>query len=280
MIELKIDPEFESLIPPLSDEEFQQLKDNIISEGRVRDALIVWNGIILDGHNRWKIVQENPDIPFSTEEMSFTTRNEATAWMIRNQLGRRNLTNYDRAKLALRLKPILVEEAKKRQLSTLKQNAEDTDVPISAQRGNSRVRDELAKIAGVGHDTIEKVQVIENSATPEEKEKLSKGEVSVNKVFTSIRDRENPNSGFTKERREKKKLIDAVIADMYSPEVKPFTIEMLEEEIEINGKNYIDLLRGQLVERSTLLVGDNRPRVVSKIDFIVSEIQKIRGLVT
>lgn len=278
MIELKIDPEFESLIPPLSDEEFQQLKDNIISEGRVRDALIVWNGIILDGHNRWKIVQENPDIPFSTEEMSFTTRNEATAWMIRNQLGRRNLTNYDRAKLALRLKPILVEEAKKRQAAT--QFGSSTVVPISAPPQKSKVRDELAKIAGVGHDTIEKVQVIENSATPEEKEKLSKGEVSVNKVFTSIRDRENPNSGFTKERREKKKLIDAVIADMYSPEVKPFTIEMLEEEIEINGKNYIDLLRGQLVERSTLLVGDNRPRVVSKIDFIVSEIQKIRGLVT
>ena len=275
MIELKIDPEFESLIPPLSDEEFQQLKDNIISEGRVRDALIVWNGIILDGHNRWKIVQENPDIPFSTEEMSFTTRNEATAWMIRNQLGRRNLTNYDRAKLALRLKPILVEEAKKRMTA-----GKADPVPISARGGTGKVRDELAKIAGVGHDTIEKVQVIENSATPEEKEKLSKGEVSVNKVFTSIRDRENPNSGFTKERREKKKLIDAVIADMYSPEVKPFTIEMLEEEIEINGKNYIDLLRGQLVERSTLLVGDNRPRVVSKIDFIVSEIQKIRGLVT
>ena len=279
MIELKIDPEFESLIPPLSDEEFQQLKDNIISEGRVRDALIVWNGIILDGHNRWKIVQENPDIPFSTEEMSFTTRNEATAWMIRNQLGRRNLTNYDRAKLALRLKPILVEEAKKRQAEYYG-NQYDGQVLKSAQVQKSKVRDELAKIAGVGHDTIEKVQVIENSATPEEKEKLSKGEVSVNKVFTSIRDRENQNSGFTKERREKKKLIDAVIADMYSPEVKPFTIEMLEEEIEINGKNYIDLLRGQLVERSTLLVGDNRPRVVSKIDFIVSEIQKIRGLVT
>ena len=71
--------------------------------------------------------------------------------MIRNQLGRRNLTNYDRAKLALSLKPLLVEEAKKRMTA-----GKADPVQKSAQ---GKVRDELAKAAGVSHDIIDKVQL-------------------------------------------------------------------------------------------------------------------------
>jgi hypothetical protein len=52
---LKIDPEFESMCPPLTDEEYEQLKENIIAEGEVLMPLIVWNGVIIDGHNRYKI---------------------------------------------------------------------------------------------------------------------------------------------------------------------------------------------------------------------------------
>lgn len=36
-------------------------------------------------------------------------------WIIKNQFGRRNLPAYERAKLALRLEPIIREKAKERQ---------------------------------------------------------------------------------------------------------------------------------------------------------------------
>lgn len=99
MQELQIDPEFERIIPPLTADEFQLLKENILAEGKVRDALITWNGIIVDGHNRYKVIREHPEIPFTTEEKSFVDREEAIWWMCGNQLGRRNLTEYQRENL-------------------------------------------------------------------------------------------------------------------------------------------------------------------------------------
>lgn len=54
--------------------------------------LIVWNGTIVDGHNRYKIVQEHPEIIFTVHEKDFDNRYEALVWICNNQLGRRNLT--------------------------------------------------------------------------------------------------------------------------------------------------------------------------------------------
>lgn len=59
----------------------------------MRDALIVWNDTIIDGHNRWRIIQKHPDLPFTVEERTFENRDEAILWMCNNQLGRRNLND-------------------------------------------------------------------------------------------------------------------------------------------------------------------------------------------
>ena len=55
MINLKIDPEFQSQIPPLTDDEFKQLEENILKEGKLLSPLIVWNSTLVDGHNRYEI---------------------------------------------------------------------------------------------------------------------------------------------------------------------------------------------------------------------------------
>ena len=92
MINLKIDPEFQSQIPPLTDDEFKQLEENILKEGKLLSPLIVWNNILVDGHNRYAILQKHPEIYFSTMPLRFENREEAIAWICRNQLGRRNLS--------------------------------------------------------------------------------------------------------------------------------------------------------------------------------------------
>lgn len=89
---LQIDPEFESKIPPLTDEEYRQLEDNIVFEGVVLMPLIVWNDTIVDGHNRYKIAQAHPGVIFDVLEKDFDNRYEALSWICKNQLGRRNLT--------------------------------------------------------------------------------------------------------------------------------------------------------------------------------------------
>ena len=57
--QLKIDPEFQSKIPPLQFEEEQQLEQNIIAEGRLLNPIIIWNGYILDGHTRYRILKKH-----------------------------------------------------------------------------------------------------------------------------------------------------------------------------------------------------------------------------
>ena len=61
MINLKIDPEFQNQIPPLTDDEYKQLEENILKEGKLLSPLIVWNNTLVDGHNRYEIVQEHPE---------------------------------------------------------------------------------------------------------------------------------------------------------------------------------------------------------------------------
>ena len=92
MINLKIDPEFQSQIPPLANDEFKQLEENILKEGKLISPLIVWNNTLVDGHNRYAILQKHPEIYFSTMPLRFENREEAIAWICRNQLGRRNLS--------------------------------------------------------------------------------------------------------------------------------------------------------------------------------------------
>lgn len=93
MDKLRIDPEFRDKIPPLTDAEFEQLRENILNDGEVYEPIVVWNGTIIDGHNRWRIIQEHPEIPYKVKEMDFADKWEAAEWMYRKQLGRRNLSD-------------------------------------------------------------------------------------------------------------------------------------------------------------------------------------------
>ena len=90
--QLKIDPEFQSKIPPLQFEEEQQLKQNNIAEGRLLNPIITWNGYILDGHTRYRILKKHGFIKFEVEEIQLANKYEALAWICKNQLGRRNLS--------------------------------------------------------------------------------------------------------------------------------------------------------------------------------------------
>ena len=91
-MDLKIDQEFASRIPPLTDDEFRQLEDNILADGVVINPIIVWNGVIVDGHNRFRILGKHPHVKYTVHEKSFDDRFSALAWICKNQLGRRNLT--------------------------------------------------------------------------------------------------------------------------------------------------------------------------------------------
>lgn len=180
-----IDKEFESLIPPLSAEEFQQLEENCLRDG-IRDALIVWeqdgNDILIDGHNRFRIVGKHPTIQFNIKRMQFADRNEAIRWIILNQFGRRNLSAYDRSLLALKLKPVIAEKAESNLHLSDGKGCQKSDKvkPIDTKK-------ELAKVAGVSHDTIHKVEAIEGSNDERLKQQVKNGDISINKGYQIVK---------------------------------------------------------------------------------------------
>ena len=106
-------------------------------------------------------------------------------WMILNQFGRRNLSNYQRSVLALELEEVFTKKAKenlgRNQYSTLQNSAESK--PIDTRK-------ELSKVASVSHDTITRVKKIEEKADEETKAKLRTGEISINQVYTDIKKQE------------------------------------------------------------------------------------------
>ncbi len=92
---LNIDPEFESFISPLEDEEYEELTNNILEYG-IQDPIKTWNGYIIDGHNRYNILEEqgmlDEGYPILDMTSDLDDKVDAKLWMVKNQLGRRNLT--------------------------------------------------------------------------------------------------------------------------------------------------------------------------------------------
>jgi len=102
-------------------------------------------------------------------------------WMLQNQLGRRNLNDYQRSEIALQLEDLLKGQAKVRQLAGLRQYApdEDTVKQNSAEREAGQSRDAVAQTSGVSHNTIDKVKTIRAAAIPEVQDMARSGAVSI-----------------------------------------------------------------------------------------------------
>ena len=191
---MQIKDEFKKLIPALSVEEFKQLEQNCLAEG-IREKIITWNGFIIDGHNRFEIATRW-NLEYESESKRFKDENKVKEWMIHNQFGRRNLSNYQRSVLALELESVFSERANE----SYKENV-GRPSKLSQKSDTIKIdtKKELAKVANVSHDTIAKVKVIEAKATPEVKAQLSTGEVSINQAYQEIKKEEK------KEQQEVKK---------------------------------------------------------------------------
>ena len=97
--ELKIDPEFSELLDPLDIEEWNELMVGLKAHGCVY-PIIVWNGTVIEGHNRYSICRDN-DIPFQVKEIQFEDKKEAEIWILTNQIAKRNVASFRRYELIL-----------------------------------------------------------------------------------------------------------------------------------------------------------------------------------
>lgn len=181
-LQIIIDPEFQHALPELGSEEKALLESHIARDG-CRESLITWNGILIDGHNRYEICTRR-GIPYVTHEMDFNSREDALIWIFQNQIGRRNLTDYSRGEAALKLKDAIAKRARDRQLA-------GTNLPENLPEGSKGdTRDEIGSLAGISGKTVDKVEYLKNHAPEDLKKELRSGEVSINKAFTEVKEEE------------------------------------------------------------------------------------------
>lgn len=179
-------PEMAELLPPLSGEQLTALETDILKNGCYSPIIVNEDIIIVDGHNRQKLCEQN-NIPYNMAVFSFTDLLEAKQWALDTQKGRRNLDKWELGKIALKLKPDL--EAKARENMAAGGQAyrpSELDKEGSAMLPNLTsvdTRKELAEAVGLGERTMGKIMQIDENAPPAVKEALDNRELSINQGY-------------------------------------------------------------------------------------------------
>ena len=310
MRQLTIDPEFRDKVPPMTQEEFQQLEENIVKAGRVLVPLVVWGNTIVDGHNRWAIIEKHPEIEYQIEQIEFKDRYEAIVWICKNQLGRRNLTEAQKS--YLRGKQY---EAEKMTQGTNNQyvqakNENGQNVHFQSRR---EIKDgtagRIGKEYGVNGRTIRRdaefakgIDMAEKTA-PGIRDAILSGEVKVSKetvaqlpsmpketrsaTIQSIasgdppKKKSNNPAGYSKERRELDKTIENVVSAMCDTDrAVEHTVDDLIEDITAIIDDFTKKIKRSLQNHSTVLQDQSaRERAIAALSEAEAAISKMKGII-
>ena len=151
-----------SIFPQMSDEEFDALRDDIKQHGQ-RDAIVLWDGQILDGRHRMQACLALGIEPkFRTVEMSWE---EAKAYVLSVNLTRRHLDASQRAIIASRL-------------ATLQKGVR-SDRSIGP---SSVTQQEAADSLNVGVAQVKRARKVEDAAAAEVFSEVERGKMSLHKA--------------------------------------------------------------------------------------------------
>jgi transcriptional regulator with XRE-family HTH domain len=174
-LDITINDELRSFVDPLTEIEYAALERSLLAEG-CRDALVLWNDILIDGHNRYAICRQH-GIEFRTvQNNSFSSIDDVKLWMIDNHLARRSVSDFQRGLLAIRKKQIVSTRMAQRATEAPPQGedaAADDSPPWNT-------REEVAKAARVSPNTISQIERIQKAATPQLVQAVRAGTISIN----------------------------------------------------------------------------------------------------
>lgn len=173
-----IDNEFRTLITPHTEEEFAGLEALCLKYG-IQDSLKTWNGILIDGHNRYEIAEKH-GLEFKTEEMEFTSRDDAKEWIIDNQLARRNLDKWQKFDLIKKREEIEKRKAKER----MSDGGKGVEILPHLKE---KTRDAMGGKVGVSGKTYDKMKAIDESDNEEIKKAVRNKEMSIDKAYREVK---------------------------------------------------------------------------------------------
>ena len=190
---LKIDPELQSLLPPLSEGEYQQLEDNIVNNGYDKNfPIMVWKGYIADGHNRYKICKDHNITDYTVTTLAYQTKEEVMEWMLDVQLGRRNLNKAQRVLAAEKFREYYEKQARENMSEGGSKAAPgkrvvQMDKPFENEE-KIDVRKNLSQKAGVGSGTYYRCKTVLNSNNEELKQQMLSGDITINAAYNMVKE--------------------------------------------------------------------------------------------
>lgn len=202
---LQIKEEYKSLIFKLKDSQFKELENNCLEYG-IRDAIVTWQGYIIDGHNRYEIAQRH-NLDYKTIEMQFDSDVDVKIWMIDNALSRRNLNEWQDYNLRELKRKLENNKGVKEQVKgggdkksvLFKKNK--SDIKKDNERHNTR--EIIADDLGWSSSKVAKADVVKKRATEEQIQKLENNDATISQVYHEIKKEEKKN--VVKEKVEKYK---------------------------------------------------------------------------
>ncbi len=222
------DPEFTNQLPSLDPEAFNKLEASILETGAVINPIVVWNGIIVDGHKRCDVIRQHKDhdIRYGIYEMNFPDRAAALAWMYENQLGQRNLTAYQKSYLLGKQ-----YEAEKQSRGGTGANqykkVQTGQNDQSAKEDNQTTAQRIAMEYGIGEKTVRRAESFARGMDlAEETVPGTRGEILAGKIRPSFQEIEELT--VIEDPEERKKRIEGFHLDKKKEE-KPENFAMLWE---------------------------------------------------
>lgn len=268
----------------------------------MREPLTLWkdHGVLVDGHHRKRVLDEHPEIPFSVDEIEFADEDAVDEWIIKNQLGKHNLTEIQMTMLRG-----LLYKARK--------NVNGGDRVSQAVRKKDALKDEgfertsqkVGKELGVSASAIEKaenvVDGIERAATvdPEFKNEVLSGKVTAKKqdlaairkldsdeeVKAAIEEIRNPTvpkvtsrTSGSKDQRIFNERLNAISAEMEKPK-GGYTLDDALRDLNSAEDVFINQIEFILRARKSVLDADERTKeaLIGYIESVIHDLEKMKG---
>jgi ParB-like chromosome segregation protein Spo0J len=194
---LRINSEYEKILPQMSEEEFAELKASIASEGQHYAIIVNEDLEVLDGHHRFRACNElglEPDF----EVRKFDDKLLEKKFVIEANLRRRHLNNFQLVELAVPLLEIEKALAKKRQSKGGKEGRNfqlglaPDDAEAEEPVFKAKSTEIVAKKAGLSTRTFERGKKIVEQASEDDKQKLREGKASISQVYQEITASQKP----------------------------------------------------------------------------------------
>jgi len=182
--EIKINPEYDALIPKLTEEENDSLKQSLENNGQLVPVVVTKKNsivILLDGHHRFRILR-NLKKDIKVRYLEFEDSFSEKKYVIEVNLNRRHLSDISKVKLAMKLVEIEEIESKKRKQKTFPKKGQQGFQRMSMQpcmdTGNTDAI--VAKKTGVKQRNVAKIKKILKHGSEELIRKVEQGEKSIN----------------------------------------------------------------------------------------------------